>query len=487
VPTLAESLAAGGSRPIHDALATSLDVLSADQTVTFVPYLRTVLPVDGYIFWLNATLLSPQQLAQNGLQTAEAVTVSGSLHYSSRGVQARDETIVVRRVDFATPTPIAAFAEIAPNVLYVATWTTALGPFKFTFSSRGTYYQEASLSHYEGDAVYPAFEAQLIESVSDFDQRQVVSNSLPLWLSMAASPSIFQVVQSGIQFYPSDLVPDNLVPAYGVVDVRFTRPLQAIAWRDANSSRWQLCADRVLVTMYGLRNDDVMNFLDYSVDYCAQVGSFGLMNTPFVVDEHRTQVELAALAQKKTIEYEVSYYQKSARTLARQMIRYVSPINVIPLDFPGPPKPPLPPYAPIPPTPPAPAPPQPLLQQLPFYLSFSLPGTFAELVQSEDGLYELFDLLLPAPVTFPPNLASSPTPGCETAPEKQVVLTLLQVRSGSTIGVATITFAAGSTSARFSSLTINGQFGDRLRLTAPANVSDVISGIYGTIVGLRTL
>jgi hypothetical protein len=67
--TLAEALETPNPSQIHDALAAGVDVLSGQQTVSFVPYVRTVLPIDGYVFWLNAALLSADQLSQVGWRT----------------------------------------------------------------------------------------------------------------------------------------------------------------------------------------------------------------------------------------------------------------------------------------------------------------------------------------------------------------------------------------------------------------------------------
>ena len=41
---------------------------------------------------------------------------------------------------------------------------------------------------------------------------------------------------------------------------------------------------------------------------------------PTVRDEKRAQSELLILAQKKTIEFEIDYYQCAARNIARQLI-----------------------------------------------------------------------------------------------------------------------------------------------------------------------
>lgn len=314
----------GDTALIHPALAAGIDVLGQTETVTFYPYCRTVLPLDGFVFWLRADLLTAQQLAVHGLTSPESVTVTGSLHYSSVGSQMEDETIVVRSVDFTAESPVAAFGAIAPDVMYVATWATSLGDFRFCFSRRSSYYQQAKIFHYVGDAIYPAFAAQLIDDISEFDQRRVISNSLPLWLSMMVSiPPGIWVSPPNIPFYPAYLVPDNLLPAYGVVSVpeNGTRALASAPVWDNRGSGSQLCVDRATVTLYGLRNDDAWDFRDYVLQYALVTGAFGIMNIPTIRDDRRRQVEIVALAQKKYIEFEVCYTQHRARDVARQMIQ----------------------------------------------------------------------------------------------------------------------------------------------------------------------
>ena len=257
---LSESLSditQGGSQ-IHDALVQGVDTLGQNQTVDFVPYVRTVLPIDGFIFWLNASLLSPAQLAQHGLNSADPVSVPGSLHYASIGHMVEDETIAIRRVDFTAETQITAFAEIAPDVMYVGSFGTQYGSFRFTFSQRGTYYVQANIHHYVGDAVYPAFETQLIDDLSGFSQRQIVSNSLPLWLQMVTNPVPYASTFSpGIVLYPAFFVPPNLAPPYASIEIpsSSTRALQSAAWRSPDNSRFQLVTERCRLVFYGLRNE----------------------------------------------------------------------------------------------------------------------------------------------------------------------------------------------------------------------------------------
>lgn len=317
------------STPLHDALASGTATLSGNEEVLFVPYVRRVLPIDGWVFWVNATLLTPTQLSTTGLHSPGPIAVQGSLHYASVGSQADDENIIVRKVDFTSMTALPALAEIAPDVLYVATWKSAtaadgtpLGPFRFTFSNRNAFYEEAGISHYVGDAVYPVFDQMLIESWQDFDTRQVVSNSLPIWLAMSTDVPFPALTPVSIQMFPAFLVADNQPAPYGAVEIPpgSLRALQPTPYLASDGSHWQLVQERVRFSLYGLRNDEALALQDYIIQYSVLTDLFGLADMPTVRDEHRAQVELAVLAQRKVIEFTCNYYQTSARRLARQLI-----------------------------------------------------------------------------------------------------------------------------------------------------------------------
>ena len=51
-----EALFAQGT-PIGADLQTGVEAISIQQTVTFTKYVRLVLPLDGYVFWVAAPLL----------------------------------------------------------------------------------------------------------------------------------------------------------------------------------------------------------------------------------------------------------------------------------------------------------------------------------------------------------------------------------------------------------------------------------------------
>ncbi|OYV51056.1 MAG: hypothetical protein B7X10_00950 [Burkholderiales bacterium 21-58-4] len=196
---------------------------------------------------------------------------------------------------------------------------------QFTFSQRGMFFDPAGLYHYAGDAVYPALASQLVANLDTLpNTTQIVSNSLPAWLQIVDySPIWLLPPNPGIQLYPSFLVPSDLQPPYGAVHIEpsATYAYQAQPNFSATMSHYQLAYDRVRITLYGTTNDQAASFLDVVNQYSLDTDLIGMVGMPLIRDEKRGQVELQALAMKKTIEFEVSYLQTSMRNLARQLIK----------------------------------------------------------------------------------------------------------------------------------------------------------------------
>jgi hypothetical protein len=326
MPTIAENNEA--ATEMQAILSAGVDQISSDQVITFTKYLKVTLPLDGFVFWLRSDLVSAETM-QNASQVGP-VPVSplatfdapGSLHFSSERRQLADETIAVNRVVFTAKSEIVPFNEISPVVMFVG----AFRGIRFAFAQRRSYFKQADLHHYMGNGVYPALSAQIIDSVDQLQQQQrVVSNSIPVWLSLNRFMPVF----------PAHLVPDNLPPPYGVAEVvpGTTRALGAAPVMHHRRTLSQLVAERVKITLYGLRNDAALDYLDYVAEFSLETDAIGFMNMPVVQDEIRSQVELAAIAMKKSIVFEVSYYQTRINDLARQLILSAVP-TFIPEDRP---------------------------------------------------------------------------------------------------------------------------------------------------------
>lgn len=321
MPTAAEL--SGAKTPLGAAIAEGVETLSLNQTIRFTKYIRLVLPYDGYLFWVRADLVSSAALynvmkynqAQYGQPedlTSKPITflAKGSLHYATTMTQMEDESFGLNTVVFTSLGPINDLNEVASSTMYIGDFQGI----RFAFSQRGPFYQQADTYHYRGEAIYPSMETQIIDDLRTFNTKDlVVSNSLPVWLGL----------DQLMPMYPSYLVPDNIVPPYGSVHISpdDTSAIQAIPLLGAKGSHNQLVRDRVRITLYGMRNFNALDYQDMILQYIERNDDvMGLMNTPIVRDEKRQQNELSVIAMKKTIIFEVSYYQLRVRDVARQLI-----------------------------------------------------------------------------------------------------------------------------------------------------------------------
>lgn len=359
MPSVTESLDQGSA--LKAGLVAGEVQLSQDQSVVFTLYRRVVLPLDGYVFWVNASLLSQSALYNGLLYNATAlgqpqgiatlaptVTVQGSLHYSSETRQDEDSTYAVNRVVFTTPDLIQELNQIGPDAMYVCTYqppsdtlqggvTMSGDPIKFAFSGRGLLFEQAGLYHYIGNALYSTMATQLVDDPRQLDtQNVVVSNSLPAWLGLRYFDPVWLYCDNpGIPLYPSFLSPDNLPPVYGTVHIgdEDTRPLQNVPYIDPfTGSHWQLASDKVRVTLYGTRNFNAQDFVDLVLQYAQNGGAFGIMSQPIIRDAKKTQPELQVIAMKKTILFEISYLQSRIRDQALQVISSCIPsFGILPI------------------------------------------------------------------------------------------------------------------------------------------------------------
>lgn len=314
--------AAGFASPLNAALRAGLENIDRGSRVIFTKYVKVILPLDGFTFWVKADLLSASALynasqfnrtainaAPIVITPAATIEVSGSMHYATDTMQ--DETVTKQRnrMIFTSEQDIDFFNEEGPMVLYIGEWDGV----RFSFSSRSPLYAQADIYHYVGDAIYPEQESQIIDNKLDLDTRDVVvSNSLPIWLTL----------NQYMPMYPSYLVTPNMQPPYAAVHIEpnDTAAIQSAPLIGMTSDHTQLVFDRVRITMYGLRSDTALDFVDYVYSYTLNTDNFGIMNMPVIRDTKRTQAEMTVIAMEKTIEFEINYYQTRLREIARQYI-----------------------------------------------------------------------------------------------------------------------------------------------------------------------
>jgi hypothetical protein len=383
--------AAGAASLLGGPNAAGVRLISSDQIVMFELYARVVLPIDGYVFWVKATELSDSALLNSsplntyqlnqpylGPVPPDTITVAsrpsavlntgpansfyanesqdqveeeisqpkvpprtfnarGSLHYATDTRQDEVATYSVNRVVFTALEPIVDLNAIGNDLLYIATFDLPepfdslapanVTPIKFAFGTRGSYYKQAELWHYRGDAVYSFMTTQVVDDARVLRDLQIVSNSLPAWLAFNQYNPAWPVPvrRPTITLYPSYLVPDNLEPPYGVIHVSGTDSNQTQPYLDAMTNQYQGAEDEVSLTLYGANNDAAQSMLYSLLQYSFDTERFGLMNMPVVRDDKQTQSELGVIAQKKNIAFRVSYNQSTMRNVARQLIKSCVP------------------------------------------------------------------------------------------------------------------------------------------------------------------
>ena len=306
----------GAKSQMAAGLAQGVNTLSSTETVVFTLYVKIVLPIDNYVYWVNASLLTPGVISTaakySGVNysTLPAVVLNaqGSLHHSTDLDQLEDRTVAMNHLVFTSLQPIQNFNLINPNLMYVANYNGL----QFAFNRRDNFYQQADLYHYRGDALYSIMATQLIDSMEGFNTSDVVvSNSLPIWLSLN---QFFPV-------YPSFLVPQDTLPPYAVahIDPDSTQAMQSAPLIDATGSHYQCVTERVKITILGVRNETALAFQDY-VNANSLYGAFGISNMPVIQDEKVAQSEFGIIAMKKVITFDINYFQQSVISVAQQMI-----------------------------------------------------------------------------------------------------------------------------------------------------------------------
>lgn len=122
-----------------------------------------------------------------------------------------------------------------------------------------------------------------------------------------------------------------------------------------------------------------------------------------------------------------------------------------------------------------------------WYQSISVGSRFIDMVPDTwDGNYEIFDVQSPGSLAFGANMEFSPLPGCEVAPLVDTTLTLQSISGGVATTRGTLFIPASSLAGTWTNSAFTVPVGDRVRLYAPPNVDQKISGLFGTIVGILT-
>jgi len=294
--------AAAESTPMKTVLTDGVSVLSNDESLTFTLYQRSILPLDGFVFWIRADLLvTPPPVT--------SLVIKGAVHRSVSNQQDEDQTQSLNHLIFTTDTRVDDFNLLDSSQMWVCTIEGS----PFSFASMLDKFVSAGLYHYRGDSISPIVRGQMINSSDELNLNElVISNSLPLLMQLSQYCPV----------YPAFLVPSNIAPPYAVIDVRETIAIQSAPSIDPDN-RWQFVRDTVRATLIGLNNHVALKYRDYIVNAALTYENFGVTNIPVVKDVKMLQSEINALAMKKTIDFEVNYYQQTANDIALQLINQV--------------------------------------------------------------------------------------------------------------------------------------------------------------------
>jgi len=307
MPSLEEIAEQHGSQ-LSSVLKSAVETISSDQEITFRLYVRQVLPLDGFVYWVNADIVSCDELCRLNIESPVRLKIKGSLHRQIVTVQDESVSRDVNNIIFTPLQKVDDFNVENPEAIYLGEY----GGVQFAFSRMESRYQQSGIFHYRGMAILPTMRSQIIDCPEEISDERIISNSIPLWLAMKDFATV----------YPSYLVPQNLRPPYIAVDVRNSTPLQA-APIVYGGKRFQLVQDSVRLTLYGFTNRMALDYVDSVVRRALEEEEFGVTNMPVPVDAKSGQVEINALAKKKTVDFEVNYYQSTVRDISHQLIRNV--------------------------------------------------------------------------------------------------------------------------------------------------------------------
>ena len=296
--------AASASTDMGAVLRSGVEQLSGRQEFTFTLYARLILPADGFVFWAPASSVTPPITTP-----AQVLKQMGSLHLSQTTQQERDTSYSRQEVIFTAEEQVIEFEAVADDLLYVLELPNGS---RAAFNGQRKRYDQADIWHYSGKALLPFESTQFIATPNDIPTDNVVSNSLPFWLSMSTN---------ALPVFPAFLVPQNQLPPYVSADISQTDGIGSAPLEVPDSSQSQLAHDAIRFTFYGVRSNGVLDFqrslLQNSLDGSER---YGVMNIPVPVDEKRPQTEFGIIAQQKTMDLEVNYYQARARNESRKLI-----------------------------------------------------------------------------------------------------------------------------------------------------------------------
>jgi len=289
---------------IENTLFEGYQQLSGQQKITFTKYVQRVLPVDGWVFWVKASLI-------DGEAAPFTKVYSGTLHQSVNQTQEATKTNAVTNIILTANKPIDELKEVSATVMWLGEYDGS----KFSFNVQNAFYDNARQYHYAGDAVYVENTPNIIDDIDDLDlENGIVTNCIPVFITL----------NEQVQIYPAFLAPTNLKPPYATIEVKDTRGIAAgqsyNPFEDSGMLQW----DKVELTIYGLRKKQLSDFLKYLENQQLVTEAFGMYWLPSVQNENVPQSEINVLTNKKVLNFDVNYTFDAVRSQAEAFIRSIT-------------------------------------------------------------------------------------------------------------------------------------------------------------------
>lgn len=316
---------------IDGILTGSVQRLSGGATIRFTPYLRIVMPVDAFPFWVKGSLVSAHADLRKvwhgtGHPPRNSVDVAGSLHIRTAAEQDEVSSLDRSTIVFTTETEVRQFH----NANFDTMWVGDFEGVKFALTERSSFYKQSGQLHYIGENIFPTMQTQLVDDLSGFDlSGRVISNSLPFWLEACRTDLPWLPgLRPTCPVFPSMIVPDNHPPPYVVihVDDGAAESWQGARLYDSTMSSSNYVRETVRMTTIGLSNRQAEDLVTHIMSWSLiSPDGMGVCRNPVIQDAKEVQPALNALSMRKTIEWDVNYCQTAARDIAQKYILSVIP------------------------------------------------------------------------------------------------------------------------------------------------------------------
>lgn len=301
------------SMPSPDDTTNTTATPPASQTIRFTRYQRTVLPVDGFVFWVA---------------TGETQDVSGTIQITTDSELTEGQAYSQSTIVLTTETESHPFHDLSPDTI----WTGSFQGIRFAISSRSSQYDQAGMVHYQGSSLSPAFQNQFIDDPAALQKMEpVTSSSLAIFLAIPTLGSAaldWCPWPSDVPVFPSFAVPDNQPLPYVTVhnEPAGGQSVSMSMLDPQTSTTYRLMTETVRLRLYGLPHQQAENLLSHILHWALlHDDRLGITNSPHIRDEKQSSAAINALAMSKSIELEVMYSQTAARDMAMQLIRHVAP------------------------------------------------------------------------------------------------------------------------------------------------------------------